>query len=142
MKTPRPCFHPSSCKAGWPSGSTVTTTVSAVTQRSAISARSTTSRSTSLPVHSPPRGPDHCPRNRGNLRELTVGEGDVVTGGEERDQANNSANKGFQQGFAIEPQPPPGQRRIQMPRIFIHPKQPNPIPITTSPIRAYASTHA
>ena len=40
-------------------------------------------------------------------RELTVGEGDVVIGGEERDQANNSANKGFQQGFAVEPQPPP-----------------------------------
>ena len=75
-------------------------------------------------------------------RELTVGEGDVVIRGEERDQANNSANKGFQQGFAIEPQPPPGQRRIQIPRSFIHPKQPNPIPITTSPVRAYASTHA
>jgi hypothetical protein len=40
-------------------------------------------------------------------RELAVGEGDVVIGGEERDQANNSANKGFQQGFAVEPQPPP-----------------------------------
>jgi hypothetical protein len=65
-------------------------------------------------------------------RELTVGEGDVVIGGEERDQANNSANKGFQQGFAIEPQPPPGQRRIQIPRSFIHPK----------PVHAYASTHA
>jgi hypothetical protein len=75
-------------------------------------------------------------------RELTVGEGDVVIGGKERDQANNSANKGFQQGFAIEPQPPPGQRRIQMPKSFIHPKQPDPIPITTSPVRAYASTHA
>ena len=75
-------------------------------------------------------------------RELTVGEGDVVIGGEERDQANNSANKGFQQGFAIEPQPPPGQRRIQIPRSFIHPKQPIPIPITTSSVHAYASAHA
>ena len=40
-------------------------------------------------------------------REPAVGEGDLVIGGEERDQANNSANKGFQQGFAVEPQPPP-----------------------------------
>ena len=45
-------------------------------------------------------------------QELTLGEGDVVIGRKKRDQANNSANKGFQQGFAIEPQPPPGQRRI------------------------------
>ena len=57
-------------------------------------------------------------------RELAVGEVVVVIGGEERDQANNSANKIFQQGFAIEPQPPPGQLRIQIRRSFIHPKQP------------------
>jgi len=74
--------------------------------------------------------------------ELAVGEGDVVIGRKKRDQANNTANDGFQECFAIEPQPPPGQRRIQIPRSFIHPKQPNPIPITTSPVRAYASTHA
>ena len=75
-------------------------------------------------------------------QELTLGEGDVVIGGEERDQANNSANKGFQQGLAIEARPPPGQRRIQIPRSFIHPKQPDPIPITTSLVHAYACTHA
>jgi hypothetical protein len=41
-------------------------------------------------------------------RELALGEGDVVIGGEERDQANDSANNGFQQGFAVKPQAPPG----------------------------------
>ncbi len=47
-------------------------------------------------------------------RELAAGEGDVVIGGEKSNQANNAANNGFQQGFAVEPQPPPGQRRIQI----------------------------
>lgn len=47
-------------------------------------------------------------------RELAVGEVDVVIGRKQSNQANDSANKGFQQGFAIEPQPPPGQRRIQI----------------------------
>ena len=75
-------------------------------------------------------------------RELAVGEVDVVIGRKQSNQANDSANKGFQQGFAIEPQPPPGQRRIQILRRFIHPKQPDPIPITTSIVHAYASTHA
>ena len=56
--------------------------------------------------------------------ELAVGEGDVVIGGEGRDQADITANDGFQQGFAVEPQPPPGQRCIQIPRISIDPKQP------------------
>ena len=74
-------------------------------------------------------------------RELAVGEGDVVIGGEERDQANNASNNGFQQGFAVEPQPPPGQRRIQIPRVSIHPKQPAPIPTATSLVHAYASAH-
>ena len=74
-------------------------------------------------------------------RELALGEGDVVIGGEERDQANNTANNGFQQGFAVEPQPPPGQRRIQIPRAPIHPKQPAPIPTATSLVQAYASAH-
>ena len=74
--------------------------------------------------------------------ELAVGEVDVVIGRKQSNQANDSANKGFQQGFAIEPQPPPGQRRIQIPRSFVHPKQPNPIPITTSLVHAYASAHA
>jgi hypothetical protein len=75
------------------------------------------------------------------LMELEVGEVDVVIGGEERDQANNSANKGFQQGFVIEPQPPPGRRHIQISRSSIHPKQPGPIPIATSLVHAYASAH-
>ena len=74
-------------------------------------------------------------------RELALGEVDVVIGGEERDQANNTANNGFQQGFAVEPQPPPGQRRIQIPRAPIHPKQPDPIPTATSLVQAYASAH-
>jgi len=57
-------------------------------------------------------------------REPAVGEGDVVIGRKKRDQANNSANDGFQECFAVKPQPPPGQRRIQIPRVSIHPKQP------------------
>ncbi|WP_341899945.1 hypothetical protein [Synechococcus sp. UW140] len=74
-------------------------------------------------------------------RELVVGEGDVVIGGEKSNQANNCSNDGFQQGFAVEPQPPPGQRRIQIPRVSIHPKQPAPIPTATSLVHAYASSH-
>ena len=42
-------------------------------------------------------------------RELAVGEVDVVIGGEKSNQANNIANDGFQQGFAVEPQPPQGR---------------------------------
>ena len=74
-------------------------------------------------------------------RELAVGEVDVVIGGEKSYQANNASNNGFQQGFAVEPQPPPGQRRIQIPRASIHPKQPAPIPTATSLVHAYASAH-
>jgi hypothetical protein len=74
-------------------------------------------------------------------RELVVGEGDVVIGGEKSNQANNASNNGFQQGFAVEPQPPPGQWCIQIPRSFIHPKQPDPIPTATSIVHAYASAH-
>ena len=70
-------------------------------------------------------------------RELAVGEGDVVIGRKKRDQANDSANNGFQQGFAVKPQPPPGQRRIQIPRVSIHPKQPAPIPIVVSLVHSY-----
>ncbi len=58
--------------------------------------------------------------------ELAVGEGDVVIRRKQSNQANNCANNGFQQGFAIEPQPPPGRRRIQIPKSSFHPKQPNP----------------
>ena len=70
--------------------------------------------------------------------ELAVGEGDVVIGRKKRDQANNSANNGFQECFAVKPQPPPGQRRIQIPRVSIHPKQPSPIPTSTSLVHTYA----
>jgi hypothetical protein len=49
---------------------------------------------------------------------------DVVIGREERNQANNTANDGFQQGFAVEPKAPPGRRRIQIPQNLFHPKQP------------------
>jgi hypothetical protein len=44
---------------------------------------------------------------------LAVGEGDVVIGRKKRDQANDSANNGFQQGFAVKPQASPGERRIK-----------------------------
>jgi hypothetical protein len=75
-------------------------------------------------------------------RELAVGEVDVVIGGEKSNQTNNAANNGFQQGFAVEPQPPLGQRRIHIPRVSINPKHPAPIPTTTSLVHAYASAHA
>ena len=58
--------------------------------------------------------------------ELTVGEVDVVIGRKQSNQANNTADKGFQQGLAIEPELPPGRRRIQSRRTLIHPKQPAP----------------
>ena len=74
-------------------------------------------------------------------RELAVGEVDVVIGGEKSNQANDASNNGFQQGFAVIPQPPPGQRRIQIPRVSIHPKQPAPIPTATSLVQTYASAH-
>jgi hypothetical protein len=41
---------------------------------------------------------------------------DVVIGRKESDQANNTANDGFQQSFSIKPQPPPGRRCIQIPK--------------------------
>ena len=59
-------------------------------------------------------------------RELAVGEGDVVIGGEERDQANNTANDGFQDCLAVKPQLPPGWRRSQIPRKSTHLKQSSP----------------
>ena len=64
-------------------------------------------------------------------KELAVGEGDVVIGGEKSDQTNNTADDGFQQSFAVKPQAPPGRRSIQISRIFIHPKQ--SVPIRQSP---------
>ena len=70
-------------------------------------------------------------------RELAVGEGDVVIGRKKRDQANDSANNGFQQGFAVEPKPPPGQRHIPITRDLFHVKQPAPIPAATSLVRTH-----
>ncbi|NQW39415.1 MAG: hypothetical protein HQ469_09600 [Cyanobacteria bacterium] len=70
--------------------------------------------------------------------ELAVGEVDVVIGGEERNQADNSANNGFQQGLAVKPQAPPGRRGIQILKKFIHFKQPSPIPTSTSLVHTYA----
>ena len=70
-------------------------------------------------------------------REPTVGEGDVVIRREERDQANNTANNGFHNCFAVEPKPPPGQRHTQITRDPFHVKQPAPIPAATSLVRTY-----
>ncbi|MFM7551006.1 MAG: hypothetical protein ACKO8I_19510 [Cyanobacteriota bacterium] len=71
-------------------------------------------------------------------RELAVGEGDVVIGRKKRDQANDSANNGFQNCLAVKLKPPPGRRGIQIPKRFIHPKQPSPRPTSTSLVHAYA----
>lgn len=42
-------------------------------------------------------------------RELAVGEVDVVIGRKQSNQANNTANDGFQQGFAVKTQAPQGR---------------------------------
>jgi len=52
-------------------------------------------------------------------REPAVGEGNVIIGGKQCNQANDSANNGFQNCFAVKPEPPPGQQRIQIPRDFL-----------------------
>jgi hypothetical protein len=70
-------------------------------------------------------------------REPAVGEGDVVIGRKKRDQANNTANDGFQECFAVKPQPPSGQRRIQIAKASINLKQPSPILTFTSLVHAY-----
>ena len=69
--------------------------------------------------------------------ELAVGEGDVVIRGEERDQANNTANDGFQDCLAVKPESPPRQGRIQIPRDSIHPKQPTPTQIASTLVHEY-----
>jgi hypothetical protein len=74
-------------------------------------------------------------------RELAVGEGDVVIGRKQSNQANNTANDGFQEGFAVKTQAPPGRRGIQISKIVVHTKQPTPIPKATSLVHAYASAH-
>ena len=70
-------------------------------------------------------------------RELAVGEGDVVIRRKQSNQANNCSNDGLEQSLAIEPEPPPGRRCIQIPKISFHPKQPSPIPIFTSLVHQY-----
>ncbi len=55
-------------------------------------------------------------------RELAVGEVDVVIGRKQSNQANDSANNSFQQGFAIEPQPPPVRGLHQILKDPFHPK--------------------
>ena len=60
-------------------------------------------------------------------RELAEGEVDVVIGGKQSNQANNTANKGFQQGFAVKPKPPQGWWRIQISKLSTHPKQHEPV---------------
>ena len=72
--------------------------------------------------------------------ELAVEEVDVVVGRKQSNQANDSANKGFQEGFAIEPQPPPGQHRIRIPKSSFHPKQPSRTRTTAIAIRPYSTT--
>jgi hypothetical protein len=71
--------------------------------------------------------------------ENSAWEGDVIIGRKESDQANNTANDGFQQSFAIEPQPPPGRWRIQIPKNLIHPKQPRPTRSTSSLVHVYCN---
>ncbi len=58
--------------------------------------------------------------------ELTLGEVDVVIGGEKSNQANNAAKDGFQQGLAVKPKSPPGWRRSQVPRYSTQLKQSSP----------------
>ena len=72
--------------------------------------------------------------------ELAVEEVVVIVGRKQSNQANDSANKGFQEGFAIEPQPPPGRRRIQIPKNLFHPKQPRPTRTAVSLVRLYCKT--
>jgi hypothetical protein len=57
--------------------------------------------------------------------ELALGEVDVVIGRKQSNQADNAAEHGFHQGFAVEPETPPRRCRSQIPRRCCHPKQPN-----------------
>ena len=72
-------------------------------------------------------------------RELAEGEVDVVIGGKQSNQANNTANKGFQQGFAVKPKPPPGWWRIQISKLSTHPKQPEPVTIISIIVQTHCS---
>ncbi|MCX5966910.1 MAG: hypothetical protein NTV57_04530, partial [Cyanobacteria bacterium] len=71
-----------------------------------------------------------------------VGEGDVVIGGEKSNQANDAADDGFQQGFAVKPQAPPGRRGIQIPKSLIDPKQPDLIQTITILVQTYSRGNA
>ena len=73
-------------------------------------------------------------------RENSAWEGDVVIGRKESDQANDTANDGLQQSFAIEPQLPPWRWRIQIPKNLFHPKQPRPTRTATSLVHLYCGT--
>ena len=72
--------------------------------------------------------------------ENSAWEGDVVIGRKESDQANDTANDGLQQGFAIEPQPPPGRRHIQILKNLFHPRQTHPTRTATRLVHPYCST--
>ena len=69
--------------------------------------------------------------------ELALGEVDVVIRGEESEQADNAAEHGFHQGFAVEPEAPPRRCRPQIPRRSQHRKQPNRSPITPILVHQY-----
>ena len=73
-------------------------------------------------------------------RENSAWEGDVVIGRKESDQANDTASDGLQQGFAIEPQPPPGRRHIQILKNLFHPRQTHPTRTATRLVHPYCST--
>jgi hypothetical protein len=73
--------------------------------------------------------------------ENSAWEGDVVIGRKESDQANDTANDGLQQSFAIEPQPPPGRWRIQIPKNLFHPKQSRPTRTATNLVHQYCIAH-
>ena len=60
-------------------------------------------------------------------RELAVGEVDVVIGREQSNQANNTADDGFNQRLAVKAKPPPGRHQVHTPSILIHVTQPGPI---------------
>ena len=62
---------------------------------------------------------------------------DVVIGRKESDQANDTANDGLQQSFAIKPKPPPGRWRIQIPKNLFHPKQPRTTRTNTILVHLY-----
>jgi hypothetical protein len=74
-------------------------------------------------------------------REPAVGEGDVVIGRKKRDQADNTADGGFQDFLAVKPQTPPRRRGVQISRTSIHPKEPAPILASVSLVQTYASAH-